>query len=1132
VTLSLRRASLAASLYFLFCALVCGAQNINVDQIRTGTTNNGNVVTTVNGTSVWAPAPGGIPSAQGTAPIQVNGASGVPATDAITVSCPTCGAGAFQFQPTPPQSGQFVVIFPTAVTPVTGGLGPSCGSQPQPTGSVALPPSGNAIQNSAVITNNTCGNTITNNTWGANWTFTGALESQAPEVIPANVTSVFAFSESSEGPFFAGTNTPTIICTGPGNAPSVGGTTGWTLQQFTGQVTATGAQVDSITCAAVLTASNPAPQTVTLNIPAIGLMVFYTGTAPPVSTALQCLPPFFCSSTTGLGVDPLGPYFTLTTNGTSGEATYSGGILNIPDYASGSTGLSGMTAGQVPIAATPTTVTSSKALAGSGAAITTGPSTTTATDCANFADTHGTLADSGSPCGGGGGTSALTETLANDPSVGTTTGLLACYTDVNTGIIGTCSVSQSGVQGTNGNVPWVGVCISGCGTTGLATIQYAGPVSWICDDSVSATADAVQPSITNAGECHQPAGESNAIPNENPESNSFLGQAVTGNSGSGTAATINLFPFPFYRVAPGGLVISSNPASPYLTVAHLGQATSSYTIPFALTGNGLATTQVSGNGNFNTNYGLSTFGTSGRDTVLDSLSNGFGEPPTEMLALVGSQYQIPAGTTPGTDGNGATFTPPSISGTWAPGGISGDFCVGGTSGMYIIRLAGNTTQGPAQPNIEGQGCDNPGHIIYFEVMPPSSGGPFTLTWASNFVNPPTVSLSSGASPVLASFLFDGANYNCIIGCAGSGGGAVSSVFGRAGAVTANTGDYTFAQVTGAAPLASPAFTEIPTAPTAAALTNTTQLATTAFVTAALAAAGSAAGIVTYSGPSLTFTGTAFFPIGGGGLSSTTETNVDLAAPASATVKNFTVQLSVAPGTGNSIAFTWRDNATSTAITCTVSGSATSCSDLTHSFTASAGDLLDIQAVTAGTILSASTAVMGTQVGVASSGGGGSGALTQIAQAVVTTATPTVTFSSIPGNFTNLEIRATAMETGSAGEDLKINFNGDNTSGNYSYAFYPIQETGSSTNGANLGHFCFNQNTTNPAMCTIQINGYSSSVFTKLYTSTNYVGEIGIGNLLLFQGLWGNTNPITSIVIGVDGANNLAPGTTFTLYGLQ
>lgn len=61
---------------------------------------------------------------------------------------------------------------------------------------------------------------------------------------------------------------------------------------------------------------------------------------------------------------------------------------------------------------------------------------------------------------------------------------------------------------------------------------------------------------------------------------------------------------------------------------------------------------------------------------------------------------------------------------------------------------------------------------------------------------------------------------------------VVSVFGRTGAVVAVSGDYTVAQVTGAAPLASPTFTGTPAAPTASPGTNTTQLATTAFVAAA------------------------------------------------------------------------------------------------------------------------------------------------------------------------------------------------------------------------------------------------------------------------------------------------------------
>jgi hypothetical protein len=55
---------------------------------------------------------------------------------------------------------------------------------------------------------------------------------------------------------------------------------------------------------------------------------------------------------------------------------------------------------------------------------------------------------------------------------------------------------------------------------------------------------------------------------------------------------------------------------------------------------------------------------------------------------------------------------------------------------------------------------------------------------------------------------------------------VISFNGRTGAVSLTTGDITTA---GGAILASPAFTGVPTAPTAAPTTNTTQIATTAFV---------------------------------------------------------------------------------------------------------------------------------------------------------------------------------------------------------------------------------------------------------------------------------------------------------------
>lgn len=89
---------------------------------------------------------------------------------------------------------------------------------------------------------------------------------------------------------------------------------------------------------------------------------------------------------------------------------------------------------------------------------------------------------------------------------------------------------------------------------------------------------------------------------------------------------------------------------------------------------------------------------------------------------------------------------------------------------------------------------------------------------------------------------------------------VTSVFGRTGAIVAVSGDYSVGQVTGAAPLASPTFTGTPAGPTAAALTSTTQLATTAFVTTA--------GNLKANIASPTFTGTPAAPTATAGTNTT------------------------------------------------------------------------------------------------------------------------------------------------------------------------------------------------------------------------------------------------------------------------
>lgn len=133
--------------------------------------------------------------------------------------------------------------------------------------------------------------------------------------------------------------------------------------------------------------------------------------------------------------------------------------------------------------------------------------------------------------------------------------------------------------------------------------------------------------------------------------------------------------------------------------------------------------------------------------------------------------------------------------------------------------------------------------------------------------------------------------------------------------------------------------------------------------------GGGGGVVTYSGPTLSLlSGTAYCPVGGGGACSATETNVDIDSPATATVSKLYVQLSQALGAGNSVAVTWRANASSQTVTCTISGAvATSCNDTTHSFTATTGDLLTYQLIFAGTIIVTPTITIASAFGTSNVG---------------------------------------------------------------------------------------------------------------------------------------------------------------------
>jgi hypothetical protein len=77
---------------------------------------------------------------------------------------------------------------------------------------------------------------------------------------------------------------------------------------------------------------------------------------------------------------------------------------------------------------------------------------------------------------------------------------------------------------------------------------------------------------------------------------------------------------------------------------------------------------------------------------------------------------------------------------------------------------------------------------------------------------------------------------------------------------------------------------------------------------------------------------------------TPEAEVQLAMPATGTVQELHATLSSAPGTGNSLTFTIRKNASSTGVVCTISGAATSCADGVNAVGFSTGDLISVQII--------------------------------------------------------------------------------------------------------------------------------------------------------------------------------------------
>lgn len=153
-------------------------------------------------------------------------------------------------------------------------------------------------------------------------------------------------------------------------------------------------------------------------------------------------------------------------------------------------------------------------------------------------------------------------------------------------------------------------------------------------------------------------------------------------------------------------------------------------------------------------------------------------------------------------------------------------------------------------------------------------------------------------------------------------------------------------------------------------------------------------------------------------------------------------------------------------------------------------------------------------------------LTLIASSVLSSATNTVTFSSIPNTFGNLLI-ISSNNTATTGNVLtNLRFNGD--TGN-NYIIQSMFGTGSSASAAssqNASSVSTDATAANRCAVSIEIIEYASS---KLKTGLFRYDAFGnVTDTGTFR--WNDTSAITSVTI-FTSINNYAAGSTFYLYGI-
>ena len=160
--------------------------------------------------------------------------------------------------------------------------------------------------------------------------------------------------------------------------------------------------------------------------------------------------------------------------------------------------------------------------------------------------------------------------------------------------------------------------------------------------------------------------------------------------------------------------------------------------------------------------------------------------------------------------------------------------------------------------------------------------------------------------------------------------------------------------------------------------------------------------------------------------------------------------------------------------------------------------------------------------------------TPIASQTISSAVPSVTFSSIPSTYVALQLRANIISTADA-ISLRMRLNND-TGNNYTLHRLigdgsTATATGSTPQSSMLVSPPGSVFTTNPTTLIFDLHNYAST--SQYKTARWMVGSDrnGSGGVTLGSNLWQSTSAVNEVRIYLD-SDSFTTGSTFALYGIK